>query len=174
QPDPNKKGILPRNKSFSLPWWCVIVAWILVIICFCVSIFFLWAYGIQFGNEKATKWVSSLIFSFLSSVMVVEPIKILCLAMVFSAVCKSADTADDADEDEEDPALEWDESYLQYPSRQKRESGKSSMQLPTPEQLEAARKQRQNETRMWSMFKEIFFYSVYLTIVVTLSYGDQD
>ena len=37
------------------------------------------------------------------------------LAAVFSLLCKDADTeSDDADEDEEDPHLEWDESYMRY------------------------------------------------------------
>jgi polycystin 1L2 len=66
----------------TLPWWCRIIAWILVAVCFCVSIFFLWAYGIQFGNDKATKWVSSLFFSFFSSILLVEPVKVMWLFSV--------------------------------------------------------------------------------------------
>lgn len=82
--------------------------------------FFLWAYGISFGDEKTSKWLSSLLISFVSSVLVTQPLKVLLMAIVVSCLCKSMDyDEDDADEDEDDPHLGLDEEYLHDPGRKK-------------------------------------------------------
>lgn len=71
--------VIKKEKKFTLPWIFRIIAWILVFACIGASVFFLWAYGISFGNEKTKKWVTSLVFSFFSSVLITEPIKVLWL-----------------------------------------------------------------------------------------------
>ncbi|GIY80635.1 polycystic kidney disease protein 1-like 2 [Caerostris extrusa] len=77
------------------------------------SLFFMWAYGIAFGDEKTSKWLSSLVISFISSVLVTQPIKIILMAIVASCMCRSIDyDEDDADEDEEDPRLQHDEEFF--------------------------------------------------------------
>lgn len=65
-----------RKKKFLLPWWCAYIGWLLVIASVGCSIFFLWAYGLQFGNERTEKWLTSLVISFFSSVLLTEPIKV--------------------------------------------------------------------------------------------------
>lgn len=102
-----------KKKKFTFPWWCIIIAWMLTICCIGVSLFFLWAYGITFGNEKTTQWFTSLIISTLCSIFLTQPLKVIILALVFSMVCKDLDQdEDDADEDEEDPRLANDEEWL--------------------------------------------------------------
>lgn len=71
------RTIAKRKKKLLLPWWCVIFSWILVIASVGCSLFFLWAYGLQFGNERTAKWLTSLIISFFSSVLLTEPIKVI-------------------------------------------------------------------------------------------------
>ncbi|XP_054717406.1 polycystin family receptor for egg jelly-like [Uloborus diversus] len=64
-----------RKKKFSLPWWCVYFGWLLAIASIGASLFFMWAYGIEFGDEKTSKWLTSLIVAFFSSVLITQPIK---------------------------------------------------------------------------------------------------
>lgn len=45
---------------------------------------------------------------------------------------------------------------------------------PDPEALERAREQRVKEIKMYSIFREIFFYVVYLWVVLVISYGNSD
>lgn len=64
------------KKPFTFPWWCIYIAWMLTAACIGVSLFFLWAYGITFGNEKTTKWFTSLAISFVCSVFFTQPMKV--------------------------------------------------------------------------------------------------
>ncbi|UYV63031.1 hypothetical protein LAZ67_2002891 [Cordylochernes scorpioides] len=64
-----------KSKKFMFPWWCRYIAWFLCFASVVVSVFFLWAYGIQFGDEKTRKWLTSLLISFFSSILVTQPIK---------------------------------------------------------------------------------------------------
>ncbi|KFM71583.1 Polycystic kidney disease protein 1-like 2, partial [Stegodyphus mimosarum] len=102
-----------KKKRFLLPWWCIYISWLLVVVSVGCSIFFLWAYGLQFGNVRTTKWLTSLLISFISSVLLTEPIKIFCLAVLMACLCGNPDVDDDdADDDEEDPYLKQDEEWL--------------------------------------------------------------
>eukprot|EP00058_Branchiostoma_floridae_P020618 XP_002606108.1 hypothetical protein BRAFLDRAFT_88018 [Branchiostoma floridae] len=70
-----KDSTKKKKRKFSFPWWGIIVAWILVFLAVGTSTTFVIFYGIQFGNETATKWITSMVVSFTSSVLVTQPIK---------------------------------------------------------------------------------------------------
>ncbi|KAK4329480.1 hypothetical protein Pmani_000166 [Petrolisthes manimaculis] len=72
--DKNKVG---RRRKLSLPWWLVLVAWFLCAVSIGTAVFFLWAYGIQFGNAKVTKWLTALLSSIVSSVLFTQPVKVV-------------------------------------------------------------------------------------------------
>lgn len=59
-----------------LGWWGRLVAWLLVLGTIGVSVFFVWAYALQFGAEKTSRWLTSLVVTFLTSILVVEPIMV--------------------------------------------------------------------------------------------------
>ncbi|CAG0890374.1 unnamed protein product [Darwinula stevensoni] len=158
-----------RKKRFSLPWWFVVLAWLLVIVCIAVSVFFVWAYGIQFGNEKTCKWATSLVTSFFSSVLIVEPLKILLMALLFSCIFKVEPSDDDADEDEEDPRLRYDQEWI--PERRNEGVGYRPMNQTA---LQAIREKRLQEVRMWEIIKEIALYIFYLWVILILSYGNRN
>ncbi|XP_068242609.1 polycystin-1-like protein 2 [Palaemon carinicauda] len=162
-----------KKKSFTLPWWFSIIAWILVWLCLAVSCFFLLMYGIQFGNTKATKWVTSLIISFFSSILFVQPLKIFAMAIFASLVCKSGEIdVDDADEDEEDPQLEHDERWLHSDS----EGAKRKLQYKQTDSvlIRELRERRKKEKEMYVILKEIFSYFIFLWVLLTISYGNRD
>ena len=66
------------KKSFELkfPWWFKIIAYILSFSFAAISIFFVIIKGIEFGNDKVTKWLTSLIISFVSSLLFTQPIQV--------------------------------------------------------------------------------------------------
>ncbi|XP_064099124.1 location of vulva defective 1-like [Macrobrachium nipponense] len=162
-----------KKKKLTLPWWCVIIAWILVWVCIAASCFFLLMYGIQFGNTKTTKWVTSLIISFFSSILFVQPLKIFAMAIFASLICKSGDLdVDDADEDEEDPDLQYDETWLHSES-----NGKKPKVLHKEADsvlLKVLRERRQRELEMYMILKEVFSYFMFIWVLLVLSYGNRD
>jgi len=80
----NQYDSLPaKKKRLSLPWWCSIIAWILLWLTVAVCVAFVTFYGIMFQDEKCKKWITSMVVSFLTSVLFTQPIKVLLLALSF-------------------------------------------------------------------------------------------
>ena len=67
-----------KKPSFELrfPWWFKIVAYVISFVFAGVSLFFVIARGIEFGDAKVTKWLTSLIISFFSSVLITQPLQV--------------------------------------------------------------------------------------------------
>ena len=103
-----------KKKRMSLPWWCSIIAWMLLWTTVGVCVAFVTFYGIMFQDDKCKKWISSMVVSFLTSVLFTQPVKVLLLALFFALVFKKTDDDEDEEEleDEEDPDLGPDEAWL--------------------------------------------------------------
>jgi len=101
-------------SCLSVPWWCSVIAWILLWMTVGVCVAFVTFYGIMFQDEKCKKWITSMIVSFVSSVLLTQPVKVLLLALFLALVFKKTDDQDEEEEldDEEDPALGPDEMWL--------------------------------------------------------------
>jgi polycystin 1L2 len=69
-------GLKKKKREFKFPWWFKIIAYILSFSFAGVSLFFVVIKGIEFGQDKVTKWLSSLIISFLSSVLLTQPLQV--------------------------------------------------------------------------------------------------
>jgi hypothetical protein len=59
-----------------LPWWCIFVAYSLSFVIMGVSILFVIARGIEFGDVKTQQWLLSLVIGFFSSVFLTQPLKV--------------------------------------------------------------------------------------------------
>ena len=107
-----------EKKVFLLPWWCSIIAWVLLWIAVGLSIAFVTFYAIMFQDEKAKKWLTSLLIGFFSSVLLTQPVKVLFFALLFAFICKKP-IDDDIDEDaleSQDAVLQSDEAWLHTPA----------------------------------------------------------
>lgn len=65
-----------ERKKFTLHWGFRLVGWGLCFFFILVSLFFLWAYAIQFGNDKTRQWLSSQLIGFFAGMVFLEPIKV--------------------------------------------------------------------------------------------------
>ncbi|KAF7654897.1 hypothetical protein LDENG_00063320 [Lucifuga dentata] len=81
-----------RRKKTSagcwLPWWCVFVGWFLLLSISGVSTFFTLLYGFQYGKQKSIKWVISLGLSLFQSIFILQPLKVIGVAVVFALLLK--------------------------------------------------------------------------------------
>ncbi len=68
----NKK----KRSELKFPWWFRIFAYILSFSFASVSLFFVIIKGLVFGNEMVTKWITSIVISFFTSVVLTQPIKV--------------------------------------------------------------------------------------------------
>lgn len=65
-----------KKKKCELPWWFVVIGWILLFLTVLVSAAFVTFYGIMFQDIKCKKWITSMLISFFTSVFFTQPIKV--------------------------------------------------------------------------------------------------
>jgi hypothetical protein len=71
-----------KHHPWTLPWWCIFVAYGLTLIMVAVSILFIIARGIEFGDFKTQKWLAALFIGFFSSVLITQPLKVGVISSV--------------------------------------------------------------------------------------------
>ncbi len=88
----NESDEKKKMKSpLTFPWWFIFIGYGLCAILVGISIFFIIARGIEFGDLKTQQWLTSILSGFFSSIILTQPIKILCLAIFFAFFCQRSD-----------------------------------------------------------------------------------
>ena len=67
---------LVTRPKFALPHFCLYLGWLLCLAFIVLSAFFLWAYGITFGNDFILTWFTTVVISFFTSFFIFEPLKV--------------------------------------------------------------------------------------------------
>ncbi len=98
----NDKIFVRVNKKLSFPWWFKIIAYILSYLFMSISLIFIIFRGITFGEEKVTKWITSLMVSFLTSLLLTQPLQVVLIAFFFVLVFRKYDDDKDFEDDHED------------------------------------------------------------------------
>ena len=73
----NKPEKCRHKFELKFPWWFKIIAYFISFVFAAVSLFFVIIKGILFGDEKVAKWLTSLIISLLSSILLTQPLQVL-------------------------------------------------------------------------------------------------
>ncbi|XP_029353372.1 polycystic kidney disease protein 1-like 2 [Echeneis naucrates] len=113
-PPPVKKP-KKRSRTCWLPWWCVFLGWFLLLSISGVSTFFTLLYGFQYGKEKSTKWVMSLGLSLFQSIFILQPLKVIGVAVFFALLLKPV--AVEESEEIEQVLLEQQDRWRQFSGR---------------------------------------------------------
>ena len=98
-----------KKNPFSFPWWFKIIAYMLSFIFAAVSAFFIVVKGISFGNERSTKWLTSVVISLFTSVMVTQPLQVFAITFVIVAIFRKAN---DSSDEEVDPLDDGGPIYM--------------------------------------------------------------
>ena len=61
----------------TLPYWCAYIAWVVTALCIVVCVFFAILYSLQFDKGKSEAWLFAFFFSFVQSVVLLQPLKVL-------------------------------------------------------------------------------------------------
>ncbi|KAK5935391.1 hypothetical protein CgunFtcFv8_020758 [Champsocephalus gunnari] len=85
-PPPVKKR--KKKATCWLPWWCVFLGWFLLLSISGISTFFTLLYGLDYGRAKSIKWVMSLGLSLFQSIFILQPLKVLGIAVFFALLLK--------------------------------------------------------------------------------------
>ena len=112
----------PKEKKFLLPWWCLIIAYILSFLMVAVSVAFILIRAVQYGDLKTRQWLGSILTSFFASVLLTQPLKVLALAIFFMCVCRKKSQGDAFIEQEdpiEDFTVSREDPHRKFPVKKK-------------------------------------------------------
>lgn len=93
------KHILTEAK---FPFWFKYVAYALAFIFSGISLFFIISQSIMLGDDKVKKWITSLFISFVSSILLTNPVKAAIVSFVLVTILRSADDKKELDNDKDD------------------------------------------------------------------------
>ncbi|CAN0377946.1 unnamed protein product [Lampetra planeri] len=118
--------------SQQFPHWTLYIAWTLVVLVIGTSGFFTILYSMEWGPEKANRWLVRFLTSFCMSVILIQPIKILSLSVVGMVMAKRKRNMDD----QHTRLYRTDEKCPKQASEEKRESEDSYVELPELDYVE--------------------------------------
>ncbi|KAM8977860.1 polycystic kidney disease and receptor for egg jelly-related protein isoform X1 [Sarcophilus harrisii] len=85
---PKKVMLFESKPRFVLHWWCVYLAWLLVICSSGICSFFIIMYGLTYGYKKSMDWLFASVSSLCQSIFVIQVAKILLFSGVKSSRAK--------------------------------------------------------------------------------------
>ncbi|XP_060067008.1 polycystin-1-like protein 2 [Ylistrum balloti] len=161
-----------KKKRNPLPFWCLYLSWILVVLSVLASGFFVILYSIEWGTEKSSRWLTAFFLSFVESVILIQPLKVVSVALILILVFKRVD-----DEDEEayvnkivsPEMMATNRLSPSYPAHRRPYQQNTS----DYSQLESARKHRKRMNRLFNIGRELGAYIVYLVVVCILTYENR-
>ena len=176
-----------KEKKQKLPHWFIYIGWLGMIAVTFVSAFFVTFYGFQFGKEKATKWLISLVISFLQDVLISQPIKVLFFAVLIALLIKKPQEQMETtncqesgvDDAEENDGADYDienefPQFEKFMHRRYDLHPSTKIEPPDVTELNNAREKRKREIRMTQILKEIVTYVLFLISLFMVSFGERD
>ncbi|XP_059152857.1 polycystin-1-like protein 2 [Physella acuta] len=171
---PSSSTVSAKKKSLQLPWWCQIVAWVILVLCTIMSVALVTFYGISFQDSTCKKWITSLIISFFTSVFITQPIKVILTAIFLSLIIRNpGEDEDDEESDEETYPINTEDGFMHTDidgSFAAARPKKVGYKPPNPKEIERMREIRLKEVKMWGVIREILFYSMFLWILLIITH----
>ncbi|NWX62719.1 PK1L2 protein, partial [Promerops cafer] len=164
----DKKSSSPRG----LPWWFVFIAWFLVAATSGVSGFFTMLYGLHYGKENSIKWLISMVISFLESLFITQPLKVLGFAAFFALVLKKVEHEDEENTAIDGPLSAPGDSHPLFGGR--RDSRSNIYRPPPAADVEKMKISCMKEKKAFALIREILAYLGFLWMLLLVAYGQRD
>ncbi|XP_054909087.1 polycystic kidney disease protein 1-like 2 [Poeciliopsis prolifica] len=168
----NDDGVLkktPQRRGF-LPWWFIFVGWLLVIGTSVVSGYFTMLYGLKFGKERSISWLVSMIVSFFQSLLFIQPLKVICLAVFFALVIKRVD-----EEDFQNVAFERSRGKSGDQNDKQTSQRDNHLYEPPPSaDIEKMKRNKIMEQKAFALLNEILIYMGFMWMLLLVAYGQRD
>ena len=74
------------KKNGYLPWWFIYISWTIAVLTILLCAFFTIFYGLYIGRLRSKHWRSEVFFSFIQTIVITQPIRIVIVATVFSLI----------------------------------------------------------------------------------------
>ncbi|XP_027146940.1 polycystic kidney disease protein 1-like 2 [Larimichthys crocea] len=153
-----------------LPWWFIFVGWLLVIATSCVAGYFTMLYGLKFGKQRSISWLVSMIISFFQSILITQPLKVLCLAVFFALVIKKVDEEDFQNV----VTVGNDNNQGDCKVQQTTRENNSVYEPPAPTDVEKMRRKKILEQKAFALLREILTYVGFMWMLLLVAYSERD
>ncbi|KAK3091662.1 hypothetical protein FSP39_021645 [Pinctada imbricata] len=168
----------PKRKKncgkFMLPHCFIYLGWSLVFLSSIISAFITFLYSIQWGKKKSLEWLLSMILSIFESVVVVQPLKIIILAMILSLILRKPEAEEETGSDDGSVnGIQQDEEPIEI-GHTKAVRPCLKVDPPDHEKLAVVRQKRLKEIKMYGIIREIVFYLCFLAIIILVSSHNRD
>ena len=166
-----------ERRKRRLPHWCIYVAWLILLAVSSTAAFFVTLYGFQFGNDKASQWLASMLISLLQDAIVSQPFKVLFIALfvalvtrkpAYESTCNGSRREDNKDSDSEAESGAFSRFHRRIYRTQNPEGP------PNEAELKKAREHRTREIHMRQIVKEVVLYVLFLVSLCLVSYSQRD
>jgi hypothetical protein len=163
-----------QKKELKFPWWTKIIAYVLSFVFAAVCIFFIIMQGISFGDDKCTKWLTSIMVSFVTSILLTQPIQVALVALFFVTIFRKSDEKNDleADEDDGKELNKW--KRPEYLTDLNGVLKNNIIDDYTQESLKELKKEQAKRNRSRKLIKEIIFNAMFLWILFVVAYSTKD
>ncbi|KAK3090876.1 hypothetical protein FSP39_015410 [Pinctada imbricata] len=168
----NKEQKKRTMKGRPLPHWCIYIAWVLVALSVITSAFFVILYSNEWGSTKSSKWLTSFFLSFIESVLFIQPLKVIVVAIFFAILFKTID-------EDENEIIETFKAETRHGVRYT-EATCPAHRVPytvspiSDQVVFEAREHRKKMNKLFEVLREIMIYLIYLIVVAVLAYENMD
>ncbi|XP_067671787.1 polycystin-1-like protein 2 [Haliotis asinina] len=161
------------------PYWVIYVAWFLVALSIAAPAFFTVLYSFEWGADKSSRWLTSFVLSFVESVLLVQPAKVLAVAMVLALIFKKVEIEEAPPGELQGEIIQHSQpvkgNYSSYAAAMKPAHRRPYVEKPPDfSSVSSAREYRKKQNRMIEIIKDIGSYVFYLVIVAIICYENRD
>ncbi|XP_035667448.1 polycystic kidney disease protein 1-like 2 isoform X2 [Branchiostoma floridae] len=154
-----------KGRGCHLPWWTATVAGLLAFAVSFVAAFFTVLYTLSFGRDKAQAWFTAFLASFVTDMILIQPFKVLAMAVVLGLLIRKPTTEDNPPPTE--PTAELQTVAEQVVAKE------APRGPPVGEDLARDRAHR-IKRKMWRCtLKEIVIYGTFLSVLMVMSYTER-
>ncbi|XP_061173587.1 uncharacterized protein LOC133182755 [Saccostrea echinata] len=165
-----------KEHEKSLPHWILYVAWMILSVIVLVSAFFLLLYSMEWGKAKSEEWLMSFFLSFFESILFVDPIKVLFVAVLFATVFKAIIYEKTAEVDI-DQLKNFSTHFKNSDKHRLAAFASNILRGPdqlTQDELEQLKAKRQEEKRAKKALTKLIIFAVYLFGLYSISFLERD
>ncbi|NXJ75146.1 PK1L2 protein, partial [Trogon melanurus] len=162
------------SSSKGLPWWFGFIAWFLVAATSGVSAFFTMLYGLHYGKENSIKWLISMAISFLESLFITQPLKVLGFAAFFALVLEKVEHEDEENTAIDGPLSASGNCDFNPLFGARRDSRSNIYRPPLAADVEKMKISCMKEQKAFALIREILAYLGFLWMLLLVAYGQRD
>ena len=168
----------PRSKKkskFAFPNWFKYISYTLCCLIWFSSAIFLLFYSITWGEDTTNKWLSSILVSLVQDIAIIQPLKAIMVALLFSIFIRKLPEVKDVENNYQDQEFQQSaENRKNLPSNdQTKDVIIRVNNKPEKEELAEARIFGLKKRKMLGMFKETGLQLLFVACLTVVCYGNR-